>query len=102
MDKKDNGVYKYMDCSTTHITKEDDKFLDALTDDLSPDLIVDKYPYGYWMLLMDDAHLEEVLHSTTISDNIKGILRKAKELDCIWIRLDADGFEHGDLPKYDW
>lgn len=99
----DNGVCNYLDCSTTHITEEDDDFLtDESLDTRQPTLIVERTSYGYWLHALDSLELEEATEKGSLSKNIITILTKANQMKCFWIKLDNDGFVHDDLPKYDW
>ena len=104
MDKKDNGVCNYLDCSTTHITEEDDKFLTNYGEPFDGDLIIYPNEYGYWLHLMGmhENPKEFALITARLSDSLQAVFLKAKKEDCIWVKLDCDGFEHDDLPKYDW
>jgi hypothetical protein len=88
--KKDNGVYKYFDCSTMHISEKTNAYLQ-----LTADLLVREHEYGYFI------HVSEEI-PTGIPTCLKAILKKAKKLDCQWVLLDCDGTEHDDLKKYNW
>lgn len=101
--EKDNGIYKYMDCSTGHITLKDNEFLAAWDRD-NPDhepIIVIPHEYGYWMhCINDDRYMEENI--ATLSEPLKAVFRKAHKEGCTWINMDADGFEHDDLETFEW
>lgn len=104
MSKKDTGVYKYLDCSTGHITEEDNEFLTEYRTPGPADLIVRPNEYGYWIHSMDndenDQEFEEVISVLSIS--LQAVLRKCRKEGCVWINLDCNGFIHNDLPKYNW
>ena len=96
---KDTGIYKYLDCSTSHITEEESKTLAS-----NPYIIGDVFnatpnEYGYWMNVPDN---KEAIMELEIPKSVKDILCLALKKKCFWVKLDRDGFVHKELTKYDW
>lgn len=96
----DTGIYKYMDCSTAHITENDNNFLTANYSDL----IIYPFPimpnkHGFWLFVPGS---EEEIKELKVSVSIKNVLVRAFKNDCQWVKLDADGLVHSDLKKYKW
>ena len=90
-----------MDCSTAHITREDDLFLEGGTN--TEPLIVNATDYGYWIYVPGDSEeFAEVRDSPLVSPSLKEVLKKAWRLDAVYIKLDSDGAVHDDLPTYEW
>lgn len=99
------GVFTYLDCSTVHITPEDDQYLKQIHDgslyyDMFPTpIMVYNLPnweeqYGYWIRFDDvDYSISPALHQLKTFTESRG---------CQWIRLDRDGTIHEDLPQYTW
>ena len=96
-----NGVYKYLECSTAHLTQADCEALDE-----HPEGIV-CYPYeeGAWVYVggphtskggVNIDKIEKMLPS------LAACMRKARTLGCTDIKFDRDGEEHDDLPTYEW
>lgn len=99
---EDNGIYKYLDCSTGHITIYDNDFL-AGGGVEGDGLIIRPHECGYWLHVVSNDDLEEAEEVLqTLSPSLQAVLRKAQRLDCNWVNLDRDGCEHDDLPKYEW
>lgn len=104
--KKSQGVYNYLDCSTVHISPEDESFLSKAAEpkDTESSLIVNRiHPFeeGYWLHVPpdEDTFTQE---SEQWPKSVLAILRKAKKLKCYWVKLDRDGTVHHDLPEYEW
>lgn len=94
---KDNGIYNYMDCSTRHITVEDNKFL-LLCHSF---FVTIPHNYGCWISIFHDGdYFEENIEK--LSESLKAIFRKAISNKCNLINLDTDGFIHSDLVSYNW
>jgi hypothetical protein len=108
-------IFKVLDVSTGHMTKNDSELLDS---DLSP-LTAYPYgpndgtgPYGHLVHLTElDTHvppsqqIDEDLAPALkygYSQELCNILREAKSLDCQYVRFDRDGEEYPELPTFDW
>lgn len=50
----------------------------------------------------EDFDCDDVLHGDSIPASLLACLDKARGLGCAYIRFDADGQPHDDLPAYDW
>ena len=92
---EDTGIYNYLDCSTTHITPEDDQWLESIVIENEP-LIVYSTGYGFWILV------ESAWDTVLIPAAVSAILQKALNAGCTWIKLDNCGVTHDDLPQYKW
>lgn len=102
---KDNGVYKYLDCSTAHITEKDNEYLSLMKSNV---LEIDninigfrRAPYGYWFHVTDEYFELKPKHKG-FTVRMIALLNKAREEGCQWINMDADGFQHPDLKTYKW
>jgi hypothetical protein len=93
---------KYVDCSNCHITKNDSEVLGqqaAITQSEHnvPDMVVYGYKYG-WFIPLDAAYPDEL----GLSKEFRSLLRKCYETGAEMLRLDGDGTEHDDLPRFNW
>ena len=101
---KHNGVRRFLDVSTCHVTAKDCELLsyDSETHACGPQIAsVVAHPYGYW-LIANSEDMESTLREHGYSENLIAVMRKARALDCAWINLDADGTEHPDLNRHEW
>ena len=85
---------KTLVCSTSHITIEDQKILEAPVSENSP--LKADYEYG-WIIWVGEALILNIF-----SEAFTMVLKKAKELGCNWIRLDQDGPTYYDFEEFEW
>ena len=92
-----DGVFKYLDCSTAHVTEEE---MDALVECVTP---TSSYhdDYGCWMYCIDTVYDDDV-SAWREYPNLFGIVRYALARGCMYVRLDQDGWEHENLPTFEW
>ena len=96
--RTEDGVWKYIDVSTVHVTPDDCVLLD---NDALP-LVVYQYEEGYWILVpTEDGEIDDVMNAGG-SVYLTDILWRAFELDCYWVKLDRDGNEYEDLRTHNW
>lgn len=86
-------IAKYLDISTTHLTKE-------TVDGLGPDKWPYSYPYeeGVFITVSDD---DSTLMNQLPAD-LQTLLKYALDHNIQLLRLDRDAEEIGALPKYEW
>ena len=90
-------IYRMLDLSTCHITKETN---DALLEEKIQDVVYYQKP-GYGFFIHIPECLEDV-EDGDIPDDLFKCLVYALENRCDWINLDCDGVIEEDLPKYVW
>ncbi len=93
------AVYRYLDLSTCHVTREDmDGLQQAVGDTAAP--VIAAYPEGVILYVPDDGYAL----SDWLSPSLAKILAYARAQDCYLVRLDADGEEIDDpaLDRHDW
>lgn len=93
-------LYYLMDCSTAHITKDDNDFLaEQVNTEFERTLIVTSQEYGFWVYV--PYEMEQIMEKE-ISDSLRTVLLKAFHANARYLLLDADGSDHEDLPTYEW
>lgn len=95
-----HGVFQYLDCSTGHITRETMKMLEAgdnqrLWNTVAP------YEYGAFVGVPSFEGASEDQFASFPKDLME-VLKFAAQRDCQIVRFDADGFDHDELPRYEW
>ena len=97
------AVYKYLDVSTSHITKNDNDILQAsCTSDRFPGCFVYHYDFGYFISVYSDAPSEEEKKESGLSENFFKILDHARENECPLLLLDADGDILENFEEFEW
>jgi hypothetical protein len=97
--EKDEGVYRYLDVSTSHVTP-----LDMVLLKTSDAVIARIHEYGSFVHVPDFADEGEMedrirrIKEEKFSDEFLNLLAYAYFKGCFWINLDADGFIHKELP----
>jgi len=96
----DYAIYRYLDISTGHITKND---ADLLRNDHEPDgaFLIGKYSEGFILSLGEYTEVSNVV-GREFSKEFYDILNYAQLKGCCLLRLDADGMEFPNLPTFDW
>lgn len=110
------GIYKYLDCSTSHITSSDSFILkkfaerDVETSFLPysersyPPIHVIYYPEGFVVFVPDDD-VEQILEECKqdgLSDSFAKIIKLAASENCPKVFIDADGAEIEGLDRHHW
>ena len=100
-------IAKFLDLSTKYLPFDDIKILMTHADGTMPSgLIAIQHNHGYFIHVELDAKRAEELASELraygFSDAFIAVLRHARQHDCWWLNLDADGEDEDDLPTFDW
>jgi len=105
---------RFFDCSTSHITEEDNRLLmneSWAQDTSSPDhttftIISYGYKGGFFIYVSASIpfveSLQEDMQKMGYSDNLYKLMLKAAELECTFLRLDADGMKYDDFERFNW
>lgn len=92
------GVFKFLDCSTSHVTPADLNLL------ITSKVLLN-YPYreGHFVYSAGDDFQEtmKAARAAGFSDGMIKVLEYAHQAGCWWARLDADGTEFEFLPTYE-
>jgi hypothetical protein len=97
--EKDEGVYRYLDVSTCHVTPPDMQLLRT-----SEAIIARVHEYGCFVHVPDFADEGEMedrirrIREEKFSEEFLNLLAYAYFKGCFWINLDADGLIHKELP----
>lgn len=89
-------TYTYADVSTTHITRGDDERLGA--EEGHSLICIERHRYGYWVYIGDEPPpeflsgetTEEEIRSAGFSEKFITIMKTAKRLGVMWVKLDRD------------
>lgn len=99
------NIQRYLDCSLSHIYKQDMFWLQEMEYDPNAPLVVYKYEYGVFVVVPEhlmDGYTRAQIRNYGLSENIFTLLKAAHEQDCVFLRLDRDGAEYSELPRGDW
>lgn len=106
---KDNDyeIQEVLVVSTKHITEKDNNLLKIDTISNECDLIIDSFPYGYYIYIPDNSieNTDKFIDSVgtdKYSKSFKNLLRIAKEKGFDYIKLDADGKVYDHLETFKW
>ena len=91
-------IYKYLDISTAHITKETDEFLKRESENEYGELVVHKKYCGYFINIPDKYDLEYI----KIPSDLRRCIEFAIKHDCYWLVLDCDAKVIDELETYEW
>jgi len=94
----DPFVFKVLDISTGHMTKDDSLGLDANSHS-GPAPVYELHEYG-WLVYVGE--IEESWPGEDWSEAFRKVLNAAKELGCDYVRFDRDGREYPELQKFEW
>jgi hypothetical protein len=102
--KMEEGVCKYIDVSTGHITERDDKLFMGDSYDLGSAIIATGY--GYFVYICGDrasfaANLKD-MKQAGYSAAARRVLSRAHRAGCDWVKFDRDAIMYEDLPRFDW
>lgn len=86
--------------STSHITAETSELIADEPDNNTFGLAVyEKADFGFW-IYCGDKHTENIL--LNLPEDLRKLIKLAREHHCEWLCLDCDGAEIDGLPTYDW
>lgn len=91
-------VFKVLDISTGHMTKEDAEKLSLNDPDKTlglPSYELDEYGWLVYIGEMED-------NWANMSPEFNKVLTLANDLGCDYVRFDRDGREYPELPSFDW
>lgn len=87
---------QYLDLSTSHLTQTTVQELDSGT---FSGITVANYEYGVFVSVPGaSGDIDEL----TAPEDLKRVLRFAREAGCDVVRFDADGDTEAELPRFDW
>lgn len=94
------SIEKYMDASTCYITQEDDYKIKAWN---FPRFVI-PYDEGYFIHVPKEYYEDSftVLEQFGMSPEFINLLKYAVKEGCWFLRLDCDGDNSYDFPKFDW
>ena len=103
-------TYPYADVSTGHISAEDrDRLHEFALEEVhggSAPITVAEYQFGFFISVpaeLDNAdEFENFKDKIGFSDAFLNMMKLASAQGIPVIRLDADGFDHDNLPKFKW
>lgn len=90
------SFFTVFDCSTGHMTKQDD---DKLKDKICTISLYD-YEYGCFVHVGDEV-VEDAVQAG-FSAAFINLLQIAKKAGCRFICLDGDGMKYEALPMFEW
>ncbi|HDR9174327.1 hypothetical protein [Burkholderia vietnamiensis] len=90
------GVLRYLDVSTGHVTAET---MDWFDDGKCSALTVAPYTYGAFVSVPFAA---SDIDDVECPEDLKTVLKFARNLGCDVIRFDADADTLVELPRYTW
>lgn len=93
-------IYKYLDISTAHITKETDEFLRRQVKNDNSPLIVYEKECGYFVCVPDEDDLDDI--EMYIPSDLASCLGFARKHNCQWLILDCDAEVIDKLETYEW
>lgn len=94
-------AFKYMDCSTAHVTADDLEWLTNTNVCMEAGLhAVYWYEEGFWVHIPTDRESMEDLEQSGFSPAFVKLIKAAKRSGCFFLRLDRDGTVY-DLPQFD-
>jgi len=97
-------INKVLDCSTAHITNNDNNLLkEASKDSVNQNpVIAYEYEYGFLVYVPEDKDIRESALKYGYSKEFTNLIDKARELNCKYLQLDGDGIVYYDAPQFDW
>jgi hypothetical protein len=92
------GVFKYLDCSTSHISKQTMELLDQGEESGLSFMSVAPYKYGAFVTVPDDT--AECVRA--MPNDLAEVLAFAHSCGCQLVRFDSDGVTYDELPSFNW
>ena len=111
IEKEPEGGFRYLDCSTGHVTKSDMELLDVHGMDNATDtmpMMSAVYPEGAWVGTMHTLEEDELkaeennLRKLEFSEAFLKVLAFARGKDCKYVCLDCDAKIYDELKVFDW
>lgn len=90
-------IFKVLDCSTGHMTKEDAQ---KLGDDNNMVPSYELEEYGW--LVYSEGWTDDPSQYEGMSPAFIKVLEWANELECNYVRFDRDGYTYDTLPMFEW
>lgn len=97
-------IHKTLVLSTSHISRDDSYILTDRCEEpwiIKPNIIVEKYEYGWRVYVKDIFEDEPNLHTYFSRGFIKS-MRLGEYNNCRWVEFDESGPVLIGMPKYDW
>jgi len=99
-------VYKVFECSTCHITLEDNSYLTKVAKDpieyWFPG-VIHELDYGFFINIYKESFLDlDEMQDYKGSHALLNIMKIAVQNDFIYIRIDRDGPDYDELDEFDW
>lgn len=92
-----SGVFKYLDCSTAHVSQETMRFLGRVYSRNNIGQTVAAYEYGCFVSVPPEPTYHDYL-----PQDLRNVLDFARANGCYILRLDADGHNYDELPTFEW
>lgn len=104
---KNPEIERNLVVSGGHITEQDDAWLKKCTEGDLPEkgrsLVVDKHPFGYYILIGEDTTDEaDKVYKEGFSEQFANLLRIASTLGVQFLKIDSDGPVYPELPYAEW
>ena len=102
------NIYKYMDLSIGHLTKEDYSILKNVKIHNNRDswaVSIAVHAYGIWVWVPDKEDIllyEEMGLEHGLSASLFKVIRYARRHGCNWINFDGDAENCDELEVFDW
>jgi hypothetical protein len=100
MTLKDPFIFRVLDISTGHMTKEDNERLQYLESNCKAYSGYELRDYG-WLLYVGEIE-ENWSEDDKWSSAFMNIMKTAQKAGCEYVRFDRDGRDYDELPKFDW
>lgn len=94
------GVFKYLDCSTGHITKQTMELLEKGEESGLSFMSVAPYKYGAFVTVPDDT--ADPARVSAMPNDLAVVLALAHGRGCQVVRFDSDGATYDELPSFNW
>lgn len=97
------AIWKYLDASSAHITREDNALLQqTTTSENIPGCYVYPYDCGYFISVYPDSPTEEEKKESGFSENFFKLVEYARKNECYILRIDADGDDIEEFEVFNW
>lgn len=95
-----DDLFRYLDLSTGHLSAETRDWLTEATPSYSPcsSITIAQYEYGWFISIPAN---DESIDDLEVPDDLKSVLRYARNIGCDVVRLDADGIGADGLPVFE-
>jgi hypothetical protein len=96
----DEGVFKYLDCSTGHLSKQTMELLDQGEESGLSFMSVAPYKYGAFVTVPGD--IDDAEDVRAMPNDLAEVLAFAHGRGCQVVRFDSDGATYDELPSFNW